>query len=196
MIIGDQSAFAIESGITLAYERLGFRALGFFVIHVGGRRYGVYTPDATMLACSVDEVRNRITSRGRHFAPFAAEVDAGKIADAFRSAIYAEQQKERYFDIPFPEFRELIYSNELCWAPDGDEAFDDGSYVLQFDFEDRVRLIAFKSGNDYLHDASTLSDVWLSADDFYDVLRNWLEAFEAEWTGLPKIPEDQPGQVG
>ena len=35
MIVGDPSIFAIESGITKAYERPSFLALGFFVLHVG-----------------------------------------------------------------------------------------------------------------------------------------------------------------
>ena len=48
MIVGDTQVFAIESEITEAYASLGLRALGFFVIHVGGSRYGVYDPNATM----------------------------------------------------------------------------------------------------------------------------------------------------
>jgi hypothetical protein len=56
MIVGDPSVFAIESEITRAYERLSFRALGYFVIYVCGRSYGVRAPDATMLACSFDAV--------------------------------------------------------------------------------------------------------------------------------------------
>lgn len=170
MIVGDRSTFAVESAITKAYARLSFRALGFFVIYVGGRRYGVYKPDATLLACSFDEVGNRIARRGEHAAPFAAELDAGKIADAVRNAIYAEKPDESFFGNPRSEFRDLIYSNHLLWAPDGDEAFDDGSYVLQFDVEDRVRLIAFKTDEGYRHDPKTLSAVWLAADDFYQIL--------------------------
>jgi hypothetical protein len=73
------------------------------------------------------------------------------------------------------------------WAPDGDEAFDDGSYVLQFDVEDRVRLIAFRSGEGYVHDPATLSDVWLPSDDFYGVLQEWLQSFDREWTALMKV---------
>jgi hypothetical protein len=30
------------------------------------------------------------------------------------------------------------------------------------------------------------SDVWLPADDFYDILRQWHDAFEAEWLFAPK----------
>ena len=48
----------------------------------------------------------------------------------------------------------------LVSAPDGDEAFDDGSYVLQFDVGDRVRLIAFKRP-DQLVDLASVRAVFL-----------------------------------
>ena len=88
MIVGDPRVFAIESKITKAYERLSFRALGFFVIHVSGRRYGVHSPEATMLACSFDQVENRTARCGTHTTPFAAEISGGEIADAFLAAVY------------------------------------------------------------------------------------------------------------
>jgi hypothetical protein len=191
LIIGNPSGLAIESNITRAYQRVSFRALGFFIIYVGGRCYGKRSPDSTMLACSYDEVERRIAMRGGHTVPFANESDAGKIADAFRDAIYAERQKESYFGVPLTEFADVIQSKRIVWAPDGDEAFDDGSYVLQFDVRDRVRLIAFKSeGSGY--DPATLSDVWLSGDDFYNVLQRWHDAFEAEWESMPKASEPVP----
>lgn len=196
MIIGNPSVFAIESSISRAYERLSFRALGFFVIYVGGRCYGRCSPDSTMLACSYDEVERRIAGRGSHTTPFATESEAGRIADAFRNAVYAEKQEERYFDIPLADFIDMIHSKRTVWAPDGDEAFDDGSYVLQFDVGDRVRLIAFKSiENGCLHDPAARSDVWLAADDFYRILQDWRDAFEAEWASAPKISEadEHPG---
>src|SRR5258706_8969416 len=178
--VGDPSSFAIASAITKAYERLGFRALGFFVIYIGGRRYGVQESDATLLACSFDEVRDRIARRGTHSAPFATEPDAGRIADAYRDAIYApDQDHESFFGIPQREFRDLIYSNHLGWVPDGDEAFDDGSHVLHFDVEDRVRLIAFKSiEGGYHHDPRTLADRWIDAAEFYRILEEWRDSFE------------------
>ena len=190
MIIGDARVFAIESGITEAYTRLGLRAMGFFVIHVGGLRYGVYEAKATLLANSFDEVHNRIVLRGQHTAPFATELEAGHVADAFRNAIYAKQQAERFFGIPLAEFSDLIHSNHIVWAPDGDEAFDDGSFVLQFDVGDRVRLIAFKCGEGYLHDPATLRDVWIGADSFYQVLLQWRNDFEREWAALPKSSDN------
>src|SRR5258708_1524229 len=96
----ETSLFAIESVITQAYERLSQRALGFFVVHVGDRRFGVCESDATMLGCSFDTVQRRVARRGTHTASFAIEPDAGKIADAFRNAVYAEDHDEGYFGIP------------------------------------------------------------------------------------------------
>lgn len=188
MIVGNPAVFAIESCITQAYACLSFRALGFFNIYVSGCRYGEHSPDATLLACSFDEVQSRIASQGTHVVPFAEELDAGRIADAFRNACYAEAPYESYFGIPLAQFCDLIHSKHVQWAPDGDEAFDDGSYVLQFDVQDRVRLIAFKTNQAGLHDPSTLSDRWVCAREFYEVLQQWHDGFEAEWASSPKTP--------
>jgi hypothetical protein len=188
MIIGDPARFALESRITTAYLEPGLRALGLFVIHICGKRYGVYEPDAALLACSFDQVRERIAWRGKHTFPFSDEPDAGKIADAFRNAIYApDQEKEMFFGVPHAEFRALFYQTKLVWAPDGDEAFDDGSFVLQFDKEDTVRLIGFKTKElAYEHEPSTLADFWIGATEFYRILEEWSSAFEKEWSAAPK----------
>ena len=139
-----------------------------------------------MLACSFDEVQARLALRGKHIAPFAAETDAGAIADAFRNAVYADEQQESFFGVRLAEFCDFFYQkSRLVWAPDGDEAFDDGSYVLQFDANSRVRLIVFRRDEGYRQAPGTLRDVWLPADDFYNVLREWRDAFEAEWIAAP-----------
>ena len=189
LIIGDPSVFAIESSITLAYERLSFRGLGFFVIHVGGLCYGRRTDDSTMLACSFDEVGRRVQMRGGHVVPFGAEPDAEKIVEAFRNTIYGLEQRESYFGVPYPQFREMIYSKRIAWAPDGDEAFDDGSYVVQFDVGERVRLVAFKTRACQPYDVASIRDVSLPADDCYRLLQTWHDAFEKEWASLPKTLE-------
>jgi hypothetical protein len=92
-----------------------------------------------------------------------------------------------------PDSSDMVYSKHIMWAPDGDEAFDDGSYVLQFDVQSRIRVIAFKCGQDHLHDPATLSDVWLASCDFYCVLQQWLDAFESEWASMPKVSDDGCG---
>jgi hypothetical protein len=185
MTVGDTSIFAIESKITRAFERLSFRGLGFFVIHVAGQCYGIKSPDQSMLACSFDEVGRRIKGRGTHQAPFA-EAPAIDIANAYTNAVYLDNSgNETYFGMSDAQFTKTLYSNSLVWAPDGDEAFDDGSYVLQFDVGDRVRLIAFKRP-DSLVDLASMREIWLSSDIFYSILRQWRDAFMAEWASLPK----------
>jgi hypothetical protein len=185
MIVGDTSLFAIESEITRAFERPSWRGLGFFVIHVAGQCYGIKSPSQSMLACSFDEVGARITGRGTHQAPFAeaAEID---IANAYTSAVYLDNnENETHFGMSEAQFTKTLYSKSLVWAPDGDEAFDDGSYVLQFDVGDRVRLIAFKRPES-LVDSASVREVWLSSDTFYNILREWRDIFWAEWESLPK----------
>ena len=141
MIIGDPNRFAIESGIARAYDRPSLRGLGFFVIRVMSELYGVNDPEATMLACSFDAVEKRINERGCHTAFFSTEPDASKIADAFCKSVYGSEPIDG-FDGFTPEAIEAVFdSGDIQWAPDGDEAFDDGSFVLQFDVEDRVRVI-------------------------------------------------------
>jgi hypothetical protein len=139
----------------------------------------------------LDEVERRLANRGLHTARFAAESDAIAIADAFLDAIYAEEQQETYFGMPLAEFSDVFArrGQDCTWAPDGDEAFDDGSYVLQFDIEDRVRLVAFKSGEDFRHVQGTMSDVLLSAASFYEILQGWRDSFLKEWEGLPKLAD-------
>lgn len=194
MIVGNPDVFAIESEVTQAYEQLSFRALGFFVIDVQGRSYGVKEPDATMLACSFDEVGRRIARRGQHTPPFAIDSNAGDIAYGFRRANYdVEEEGELLFGWPVPQFNDAVSSNHLEWAPDGDEAFDDSSYVLHFEDKDRVRLIAFKSTLDSTYDLANLSDVWLSQDNSYGILQDWRDRFEAEWEALPKVPINRDG---
>ncbi|HSI63045.1 MAG TPA: Imm42 family immunity protein [Candidatus Saccharimonadia bacterium] len=189
MIVGDRAHFGIESGITQAYEGPGFPALGYFCIHVTGKRHGVFAPDATMLGCSFDAVEKRLTGRGSHVAPFAAEADGGLIADSVYRAIYASDQENlTFFGMSHEDFEGMVHDREIIWAPDGDEAFDDGAYVLQFDVGERVRLIAFKSGDDYHPIPDSLAECWMDSDDYYRILREWLDGFVAEWQGLPKAP--------
>jgi hypothetical protein len=188
MIIGDPEKFAIESVITEAYEYPGFKALGYFVIHVGGRSFGVKRSDATLLACSFDEVGRRIAGRGSHIPFFPIDSSAGKIANAFIRAGYAIcDDSERFFEMEATQFNKAIFARRLEWAPDGDAAFDDGSFVLHVEDQQKVRLIAYVNTPDYLYDPETLREVWLSSDDFYEVLQNWRDRFEAKWRAAPKV---------
>jgi hypothetical protein len=85
--------------------------------------------------------------------------------------------------------RTLIQANRILWAPDGDQAFDDGSYVLHLDDGNNVRLIGFRVGEDERHIHSTLSDVQLPAASFYELLQEWQSSFEALWEAAPKAKQ-------
>jgi hypothetical protein len=182
LLVGNPSVLAIESSITVPYEEPGQRALGFLILHVGGKSYGIRSPQATLLACSFDEVRRRIARRGQHRVDFGSDPNAGRIVDAVRAALYDnERQSEIFFGMSAAELQDALASNEIMWAPDGDAAFDDGGHVLQFDQGNAVRLIAFKntiSGDDVL---GTLVEVTLGGDEFYGLLDKWQSLFEAQW---------------
>jgi hypothetical protein len=111
------------------------------------------------------------------------------MAVAFRKGVYSlEYENEAFFGIPQPEFSDLYYTNKLIWAPDGDEAFDDGSYILQFDIGKAVRLIGFKTRRDRDEiDFNTLRDLYLGADEFYGLLEKWRDDFDADWKMRPKV---------
>ena len=187
MIVGDPSRFALESEITHAYERLSLRALGYFLIHVGGRCYGVRSWDATMLSAAFDGVAKRIATQGSHNAPTISTADSEALAKAFSRAIYVDHEKdELFFGMRDSDFTTSLYSNDLVWAPDGDEGFDDGGCVLQFDIGGEVRLIAFSRATNPILDPQSLREVWIPAEDFYAILQNWHDRFLEEWVSFPK----------
>ena len=186
MMVGDPSVFAIDSYISIAYSRLSFRALGYFTIIILGKRYGVKKPDATMLACSLEEVERRLRCRGTHTSPRYEGCSSSEIIEAFRNHYYLIGVGDDELDWRRNNDEDVFYSNNLVWAPDGDSAFDDDSYVLQFDIRNDVRLIGFKARENPLFDPSTLGEVVLKADEFYSILEQWRNEFLSEWAFLPK----------
>lgn len=188
MIVGDPRAFAMESVISEAYEYPGLMALGYFNIHVSDRRFGVKETHATMLACSFDEAGRRIAGRGSHNPPFPFDSSAGDIANAFIRAGYAPiDEDEEFFGIVAHQFRKAITTQRLEWAPDGDAAFDDGSYVLHLEDSKIVRLIAYVSTPGYVYAPGSLREIWLPSEDFYATLLSWRERFATEWKAAPKV---------
>lgn len=180
-VVGDRTSFAIESAITQAFPNLAQRALGYFVIHIQGKAYGVQEPDASMLGCSFDAVNDRLRRRGSHQVPFLSTIDASLIAEAYLDAWYRQTARVDYFGLPAADFTEILYGNAIVWAPDGDEAFDDGSHILQFDVGNKVRLIAFAHAESPEDVGGTVVEEWLDDEVFYSVLSRWSEQFAAEW---------------
>ena len=180
---GNKSTFAIESQISYLSKDLSITsALGYFVIYINDHMYGVKSDDATMLSCSFDEVSNRVCDKDRHLAPFSYSATPIDIATAYLSTFYWEHPDVQ------PELNKLVETfklynenNKLTWAPDGDAAFDDGSFVLQFDYADKVRLIAFKNTEQY---ENTINEIWIPIDMFYEILVEWRDCF-ATYLSMP-----------
>lgn len=184
MIIGRKENFAIEHEITEVYQRLGAKALGFFVIYVDGRCFGIRRPDATLLACSFDKVQKLVCARGHESASFLKDVDSFYISKTVFECYHGDLSENSYFGMSPDEFDNWVVKAKIIWAPDGDQAFDDGSFILRLEVEDRVRLIAFRATEKYVVDVDSLAEVTVGADVFYSILAEWLAAFETERSNL------------
>jgi len=185
----NKNDFAIESFISILEPERGLMALGYFLIKIKGTSYGVKEEDATSLACSYDEVVRRLEMRGKHIAPAdLIKLPSLELAQIIYSSIYykiSDEHNSWKYHIPRDTLAKMIYKNNLIWAPDGDEAFDDCSNVFQFDIDEKtVRLIGFKDTKDYKVDESTLNDITMNSDDFYSILKEWAENFYKEWQDL------------
>lgn len=180
MLAGDVSRFAIETAIKEAYDAPSLKALGSFVVHVAGKSYGAQTSDATLLAVPFDSIRRRIARRGQHCAPFSQFSDTSALAKALVLAVYGDARPDSTPPgLRGSEIAKILDDNFIDWAPDGDEAFDDGSHIYQFDVGDSVRIVACKH-----HSNGTvrcLSEILLPSDEFYGVLDKWQMQFDLEW---------------
>jgi hypothetical protein len=95
---------------------------------------------------------------------------------------------EPFFEMSVRQFTNAISSNRLEWTAYYDEAFDHSSYVLQFEDDNQVRLVAFTGTPDFLYDSASLRDISLSLNEFYGILQEWHDRFKEEWRSLPKVP--------
>jgi PKD repeat protein len=182
----DNIFFSIQSLTSSTYSNKSIMAVGYFLININGISYGVKEKDATVLACSYDSVINRLKMRGKHIAPVDLIMLPGlKIAQLVRSILFDSthnDQDDWKFNISHHDLADIIYKNNLLWAPDGDEAFDDGSNVLQFDIDnENVRLIGYKTTKENKVDISTLTDLLISSDKFYLSLKEWADGFYKDW---------------
>jgi hypothetical protein len=181
MLVGDEHVFAIDSHVEELLASRSLIGIGYFNILLAGTRFGVKDQTATALACSYDNIVNRIQMRDQHVTPFPEIQDPHLIAHIFRDVLYVKGED----GTPISGHArkgviDTIYKNKLLFAPDGDEAFADGSYVIHFDVGAEVRLIGFFSGNDEYYEKGSLVDVRLSADEFYNVLESWRVCFARE----------------
>jgi hypothetical protein len=183
LIVGDTGRFAVESHVNQFFDEYSQIALGYFNIHIAGVRYGVKNPKATLLACSYQTVRDRISARGRHVAPFARMIDARELATIYLDTLYwGSNTVDSNLVLKNMKIINQIEERNIAWAPDGDAAFDDSSHVLQFDSDDHCRLIGFKNIlKNSIPSISELQDVVIPAILYYEVISNWADRFIENW---------------
>jgi hypothetical protein len=113
--------------------------------------------------------------------PLVAGAKADAIVEAFRVLRYDEQPSKRnFFGITASEVQNIFTLNEIMWVPDGDEAFDDGSHILQFDEGDKVRLVAFLNTENPTELMGSIVEKWIYPDVYYGILSQWLSLFEVK----------------
>jgi hypothetical protein len=182
--LGNTNEFALDWGLSKAFPSESQWAIGYFTIHLNGQCFGVEAADATMLAVSYDQNCKRLRERGTHLAPFSSR-GANDIAKAVVTACYSEvKYGERFFGLSEGDLKSFVYEKDILWAPDGDEAFDDGSHVLQFDIGNQVRLIGFVNKPTILETLQTIFEITIDAEQFYSTLQKWIDSINRARTDL------------
>jgi hypothetical protein len=174
--------FTIESGVSEYFPGPGQMALGWFTIRIRGTVYGVKSPDATLLACSYDSVCERIRRRGSHDPVFSEAPSDLKLASSVYCSLYQNlSRNSTVLGLPHNVFVEQVNKHEIIWAPDGDQAFDDSSFVLHFDVGNQVRLIGFRVTESGEIDREQTSGIYMAQEEFYQVLVEWKNEFWSQW---------------
>jgi hypothetical protein len=179
VIVGDPAIFAIESGIS---RPVGTTGLGFFLVHLAGRQYGVREDHATMLGSSFDEVVVRLQRRGMHRCSEVASLSAEDVGQRYWRGTYSADAVPAETDLS-----DKLHLANVVWAPDGDEAFNDTSHILQLDLGQSVRLIGFRAPEDLREKVRDVTEVIVSENEFYDTLADWLVRFTADLQQLGSI---------
>lgn len=177
-MVGNSERFAIETHVEMVVPKASQLALGYFAIHINGTVYGVREPDATLLACSYDLICSRLGRRGMHLSQLATNYPAEELVRCIQLAIYEEcPPGQCLLGMSPSQLLDELTINELILAPDGDEAFDDGSNIIQFDVGERVRIVGFKNWPDEKSQIGSISEIYMPTAEFYEILECWREEF-------------------
>jgi hypothetical protein len=182
ILVGDVNIIAVESYVDQFLPAKGQLGVGYFIIHVAGRVFGVKDRRASVLGNSYYEVCERIGRRGKHDLSFSGQVDAKELSLSVLNILYDRGFKKFPLSTELEtEMERVLYTSNIIWAPDGDEAFDDGSHVLQIDEGRHARVIALVNHETEDLTIDSIVELRISADEFYEILYSWSRKFEEEW---------------
>lgn len=164
MFFGDKERFAIEIEIN-NYFYDDFVGEGKFLAYIHGYCYGLHEDYSTVFLCIRDLLKKF----------YFEEVNTDKIFLNFSSTEIAySYYLPIYSDISFNDIdKQLLKASENLevWTPES--AFDDGSYMIHFDTNNRTRIIGFKS---YIENETcnikkeSINEIIISRPEFKNIL--------------------------
>jgi hypothetical protein len=173
------TGFAVRTSIDSILDSRSFLAIGSHQYRFGQQWYGLAAEYAAVLGCSFNCIVDRFRNRGKHVVPMLDTHSAESIAQNWVQYVYAKPpdlQTSAELDYR-NRYLEGVYERGAQMAPDGSEAFDDGSLIFQFDIGAKVRLVACRFGiAPEPYRAVDISEVTLYSDEFYDVLGAWIKS--------------------
>ena len=177
MIVGDRSRFAVEIELHPDSPKSISTGFGLYRFWIADQPYGRSAPDASCLAASCDALRERLGQRGHHDATGMPTGNPLGILERAYWLIY------RVTDVHIASrqasAQEVAQARRLMMAPDGDEAFDDGSFVVQWDDRGVVGLAAGLVGEgDGPMIVDPVRSIRLGTVDFYDVVAGAVNFFD------------------
>lgn len=173
---GDVRTFAIDTALHPECLRTHQEAFGRHQLWVGGQVYGRHDEDASCLAATFDNTVRIFQERGSFELPGPiSPIEALELA---HKVIFLGDELLPMHLRPF--INSCGYWSRRLLAPDGEEAFDDGAFVMPIEHRgDVIIAAAFSNAHGLI---GPISEARMIADDFYQVLGGWINWYRTQMT--------------
>ena len=173
MVLGNTNRFAIEVNVNNLFhdEYIGE---GNFIVHINNFSYGLREEYATVYLCIIDILKN--------FHLEFKNTDLG-LEKFSKNEIAMYHYMQKYGEVDSTEYDKFLLQKTQHlteWLPES--AFDDGSHVLHFDVDEKVRLIGYKSCSIDEHfcvEESSVNEIFIPRIEFAEILRLTYEYLES-----------------
>lgn len=186
MLFGDKKVFGIEFEVKELYHNKSFIGDGFFVVYIDGFMYGIREDDASSFGAILWTLKESCSSFIHMKNPFNNFEDF-EICDKFYDANYRSENRYpektkmdydcTYLVKPGCDERDGNLANRflIYWAQ-MEEAFDDGSFILQINEEKYIRILGFKASANY--DVENVHSAKVPIEDFFSTLQSVITELE------------------
>ncbi|MCA9290144.1 MAG: hypothetical protein KDA25_03385 [Phycisphaerales bacterium] len=174
-LFGDQQRFAVEVRYGSDSARDIGSAFGRFRLWIRGQSFGCPGDSSSCFAPSGESLRQRWRQRGQHHAdwvdrerPLAALREVHELVYLLTDDDLAERGLQP---------NRVAEAVNLMMAPDGSEAFDDGSLVIQWDTDDQVIVAGTIVTDEGVDDSIAL--IALANNEFYGIIQEAIRFLDA-----------------